>query len=172
MIDNVYSEDNIDDKISLKVKNINDYEEIKNSEFLNSVFDLDGLNGDNIKKSGFSYVSKVIFIVGKPISYWLDTCSFDEKAQQLNCKTEIKELKKYGQILKINLHNANSGRVLGKKSFIMPFPDFFFNEFFNKFEVETEERFRITVAAEDIMAKYKEKINAYYQRLNNLKGKQ
>jgi hypothetical protein len=41
MINNVYSEENIDDKVSLKVKNISDYEEVKNSEFLNSVFDLD-----------------------------------------------------------------------------------------------------------------------------------
>ena len=125
-----------------------------------------------LKKSWFSYVSKIIFVVWKPISYWLDTCKFDDKEQKLNCKTEIKEIKKYWQILKINLHNANSGRTLWKKSFIMPFPDFFFNDFFNQFEVETEERFRIIVSAETIMNKYRDKINAYYQRLNNLKGKQ
>lgn len=169
---NVNSEELLDSDTTLRVRDINELVPVKNEAFLNSIFPFSELRGEEIKKSWFTYISKIIFVVGKPIVYWQDTCKYNEDEKKLNCITESKDFKKYWQILKIDVSNTKNGRKINKKSFTMLFPDFLFSTFYDTFVIETKDRYKIEVSNPVIMSTEKERLNTYYERLKQLKGEE
>lgn len=134
---------------------------INNGEFFEKIWDLDWFYKMTSFKN-FTYIQEIILLIWSPIQYKEVKCQFNKIKEKMECDTQIKKMKEYGQItsLKINIW----WRIIDKTGYRIPIPNFFLIGNREGFDIKTEKKYEIHVDKVTILEKY----NIVFTKLQNL----